>query len=365
MIGPLTPRPMFTHFLAILIPLGTVAQLPPPSSAQEFTITTIAGTPPRAPDGDGGPAIEANLNWPGGVAVDGAGNVYIADRGNDRIRRVDGAGIITTIAGTGESGSSADGGPAIEANLNWPAGVAVDGAGNVYIADRGNDRIRRVDGAGVITTIAGTGVRGFSGDGGPAVEAKLDGPSGIAVDGAGNVYIADRGNDRIRRVDGAGVITTIAGTGVRGFSGDGGPAVEAKLDGPSGIAVDGAGNVYIADYNNHRVRRVDGAGIITTIAGTGVRGFSGDGGPAVEAELGQLQGGGGGRRGRQRLYRPLGQPPDTPRGRLGHDHYLRGRDGDRRNSGGRGGQRLYQQTQLPPDTPGGRLGHHYDDRGNR
>ena len=270
MIGPLTARPMFTHFLAILIPLGTVAQLPPPSSAQEFTITTIAGTPPRAPDGDGGPAIEANLNWPGGVAVDGAGNAYIADRGNDRIRRVDGAGIITTIAGTGESGSSADGGP--------------------------------------------------------AVEAQLDGPAGVAVDGAGNVYITDRGNDRIRRVDGAGIITTIAGTGVRGFSGDGGPAVEAKLDGPNGIAVDGTGNVYIADYNNHRVRRVDGAGIITTVAGTGVRGFSGDGGAAVEAELGQLQGGGG---------------------------------------GGRGGQRLYQQTQLPRDTPDRRFWHHYDDRGNR
>ena len=202
---------MFPLLLAVLIPLGTVAQLPPPSSAQEFTITTIAGTPPRAPGGDGGPAVEAKLSSPAGVAVDGAGNVYIADWGNRRIRRVDPSGIITTIAGTGESGSSGDGGPAVEAKLSSPAGVAVDGAGNVYISDPGDYRIRRVDPSGIITTIAGTGVRGFIGDGGPAVEAKLDGPRGIAVDGAGNVYIADSGSNRIRRVDASGIITTIAG----------------------------------------------------------------------------------------------------------------------------------------------------------
>ena len=281
---------MFPLLLAVLIPLGTVAQLPP-SSAQEFTITTIAGTPPRAPGGDGGPAVEANLSSPAGVAVDGAGNVYIADWGNRRIRRVDPSGIITTIAGTGESGSSGDGGPAVEAKLSSPAGVAVDGAGNVYISDAGDYRIRRVDPSGIITTIAGTGVRGFIGDGGPAVEAKLDGPRGIAVDGAGNVYIADSGSNRIRRVDPSGIITTIAGTGESGSSGDGGPAVEAKLDGPRGIAVDGAGNVYIADYYNYRIRRVDPSGTITAFAGTGRLGFSGDGGPAVEAKLGELRGG--------------------------------------------------------------------------
>ena len=249
------------------------------------TITTVAGTGEEGFSGDGGPADQARLDFPSGVAVDGAGNLFIADTVNDRIRRVDPAGTITTVAGTGEEGFSGDGGPAEQARLDFPRGVAVDGSGNLFIADRANHRIRRVDPAGTITTIAGTGERGYSGDGGPADQARLDSPVGVAVDGAGNLFIADTFNQRIRRVDPAGIITTIAGTGGFGFSGDGGPADQARLAFPVGVAVDGAGNLFIADEGNHRIRRVDPAGTITTIAGTGGFGFSGDGGPADQARL--------------------------------------------------------------------------------
>ena len=246
-----------------------------------WTINTIAG----GGVGDNGPAVAALLDSPSGVAVDGAGNLYVADTENHRIRRVDASGTIATIAGTGEEGSSGDGGPAVAAPLNFPAAVAVDGAGNLYIADRGNHRIRRIDPSGTITTIAGTGGRGFSGDGGPAVAAQLNFPAGVSVDGAGNLYIADEWNHRIRRVDLSGTITTLAGTGRRGFSGDGGTAVSARLNYPNGVAVDGAGNLYIADSDNHRIRRTDASGTITTIAGTGERGFNGDGVTAASAQL--------------------------------------------------------------------------------
>ena len=249
------------------------------------TITTIAGTGEYGFSGDGGPASQAQLASPGGVAVDLAGNVYIADQYNNRVRRVDFAGTITTVAGTGESGFSGDGGPASQARFRQPFDVAVDGLGNLYIADRNNQRIRKVDFAGTITTIAGTGERGFGGDGGPASQAQLSEPEGVAVDEAGNLYIADSFNHRIRKVDFAGTITTIAGTGERGFSGDGGPASQAQLSSPEGVAADGAGNLYIVDQYNNRVRKVDATGTITTIAGSGERGFAGDSGPAVEAEL--------------------------------------------------------------------------------
>ena len=249
------------------------------------TITTIAGTRSRGYSGDGGPAVQAWLSFPIGVAVDGAGNLYIADSNNHRIRRVDPSGTITTIAGTGTSGHSGDGGPAVSAQLFNPRGVAVDGAGNLYIADIRNHRIRRVDAFGTITTIAGTGREGYSGDNGPAVGAQLDFPAGVAVDGVGNFYIADSENARIRRVAPSGTITTIAGTGEWDFSGDGGPAVQAALSVPTGVTVDRAGNLYIADSRNHRIRRVDPSGTITTIAGTRSRGYSGDGGPAVQAWL--------------------------------------------------------------------------------
>ena len=251
-------------------------------TGDDWRIDTFAGLPEL---GDNGPAIESRLVHPRGVAVDGAGNVYIADQSNRRIRKVDSSGVITTIAGTGERGFGGDGGPAVEAQLRSPTGVAVDGAGNVYIADQSNRRIRKVDSSGVITTIAGTGERGVGGDDGPAVEAQLRAPTGVAVDSAGNVYIADQSNPRIRKVDSSGIITTIAGTGEFGFSGDGGPAVEAQLIAPYGVAVDSAGNVYIADRSNPRIRKVDSLGVITTIAGTGERGIGGDGGPAIEAQL--------------------------------------------------------------------------------
>ena len=270
-------------------------------------ISTFAGTGEDGFSGDGGPATEAQFYASHdrgrgaflSVATDAAGNVYVADVGNHRLRRIDTAGVISTIAGTGEDGFSGDGGPAMpvtmrggpatEAALYYPAGVAVDGAGNVYVADAGNNRVRRIDTAGVISTFAGTGEEGFSGDGGPATEAALSFPVSLAVDAAGNVYVAGYESSRVRRIDTAGVISTFAGTGENGFSGDGGPATEAQFyvgnDGFLFVATDAAGNVYVADVGNHRLRRIDTAGVISTIAGTGEGGFSGDGGPATEAQL--------------------------------------------------------------------------------
>ena len=249
-------------------------------------ITTIAGTGERGFSGDGGLATEASFDRPVDVAVDSKGNIYIADPGNNRIRRVDVNGIITTIAGTGEGAFSGDGGPAIEAALLRPSGVAVDSDGNVYIADTGNNRVRKVNAfSGIITTIAGTDIGGFDGDGGPATEAKLDSPVGIAIDGQ-DIYIADQSNNRIRRVGLTGIITTIAGRGDFDFSGDGGLATDAALR-PSDVAVDSKGNIYIADTGNHRIRVVDTGRIIDTLAGSEVDQptYSGDGGPANQAKF--------------------------------------------------------------------------------
>ncbi len=272
---------MLPRLRPILLALGTVLLTPWAGAAQEFTIATFAGTGTAGFAGDSGTAIQARLANPTGVAVDGAGNLYIADSHNDRIRRVDPSGTIVTFAGGGDA--FGDGGPALEAQLDFPADLAVDGAGNVYIADALNRRIRRVDPSGTIVTFAGGG--NVFGDGSPALEAQLDYPAGVAVDGAGNVYIADLGSNRIRRVDPSGTIATVAGTGKRGFAGDGGAAVEAMLANPTDVAVDEAGNLYIADAYNGRIRRVDISGTIATIAGTGERGFAGDGGPAVDAQL--------------------------------------------------------------------------------
>ena len=249
------------------------------------TITTVAGTGAEGFGGDGGPATQAELHWPTGVALDGQGNLYIADAGNHRVRRVDAAGTIATVAGTGDYGFGGDGGLATQAELAWPAGLALDGQGNLYIADAENHRVRRVDAAGTIATVAGTGAVGFGGDGGPATQAQLMLLEGVALDGQGNLYIADSGNVRVRRVDAAGMIATVAGTGAVGFGGDGGPATQAELAWSVGVALDGEGNLYIADAGNDRVRRVDAAGTIATVAGTGVEGFGGDGGPATQAEL--------------------------------------------------------------------------------
>ncbi|MXZ34831.1 MAG: hypothetical protein F4Z21_06160 [Acidobacteria bacterium] len=204
--------------------------------------------------GEGGPAIAAILNLAGDVAVDAAANLYIADTSNHRIRRVDPSGIITTIAGTGEQGFSGDNGPDAAAQLHFPGSVAVDAIGNLYVPDGWNNRIRRVDPNGIITTFAGNGELGVGGDGGPAVQAQLSSPADVAVDGNGNLFIAEYWNHRIRRVDPFGTISTIAGISRRGFSGDSGPAVSAQLNQPNGLAADAAGNLFVADSGNHRIR---------------------------------------------------------------------------------------------------------------
>jgi hypothetical protein len=260
------------------------------------TITTIAGTGQPGVSGfsgDGGPATKAKLGYPQGVAVDGKGNVYIADTANARVRKVNRDGTITTFAGTGELGDypySGDGGPATSAQLYEPVGVAVDEQGNLYIVDSHYSVVRKVSPGGTINAFAGGNGFGFSGDGGPATSARLREPHGLAADDDGNVYIADSSNHRVRKVTPGGTITTIAGTGDFGFSGDGGPATSAKLDGPEGVAVDGKGNVYIADgIGSMRVRKVSPGGTITTFAGNGTCDLepklSGDRGPAKKAQL--------------------------------------------------------------------------------
>ena len=243
-------------------------------------ITTIAGGDGNGFSGDGGLATSAYLYGPGGVAVDFAGNLYIADTGNQRIRKVTN-GVITTVAGSGTAGFSGDNGPATTARLNGPRDVAVDFAGNLYIADTDNQRIRKVAN-GVITTVAGSGTAGFSGDNGAATGAQLNGPRGVAMDSAGNLYIADADNHRIREVSNA-IITTIAGVS-QGFGGDNGPATSAHMYYPGGIAVSAVGNLYIADQGNNRIRRVSD-GVITTLGGNGEAGLSGDNGPATSAQL--------------------------------------------------------------------------------
>lgn len=249
------------------------------------TISTVAGNGLISYSGDGFAAIHAQLNAPEGVAVDAAGMVYISDTANNRVRAISPGGVINTIAGNGTAGSSGDGGPAASAQLNQPLGLALDAAGNLYIADFGNSRVRKVSPGGAISTVAGTNSSGYAGDGGPATNAELSEPFGVAVDGAGNLYISEFGNSRVRKVSADGTITTVAGTGSTTYGGDGGPATNAALKGPEGVALDAAGNLYIADTGNHRIRQVSPAGIITTVAGTGAPGVSGDGGQATEAQL--------------------------------------------------------------------------------
>jgi sugar lactone lactonase YvrE len=253
-------------------------------------IRTVAGTGEPGASGDGGPAMVARLYRPEFVAATAAGDLYIADTFNNRVRKVDHAsGAIATIAGTGEAAFNGDGIPAVSAALFSPEGLAVDGEGRLYIADMGNDRIRRVDPeSGTITTVAGTGDTGFNGDGRPGTETALNFPLSLAYSARRKaLLIADLFNQRIRSLDlASGVVSTVAGTGEPGTAGDGGLAVAAQVHNPEGILVDGDDNLYIADHTNHRVRRVDGAsGVITTVAGTGRAGWSGDGGPARRALL--------------------------------------------------------------------------------
>jgi uncharacterized protein (TIGR03437 family) len=249
-------------------------------------ITTVTGTGTAGFSADNVQAASAEVNLPQGVAVDAAGNLYIADTSNNRIRKV-AAGTIATVAGNGTAGFSGDNGPATSAQFNQPEGVAVDTNGNVYVADTGNNRIREISG-GIITTLAGTGVAGFSGDSGAAASAQLNQPKGVAVDTNGNVYIADTGNNRIREITG-GVINTIAGGGTS--TGTSGSATSIKLNLPQGVFVDSLFNVYIADTGNNLVRLVaNGTSFLTTIAGYGPAGYSGDGEVPTAAELNQPQG---------------------------------------------------------------------------
>src|SRR5262245_25162488 len=240
--------------------------------AQSPTITTYAGVGRALPDSSA-PATTQAIGFPSSVIPDGAGGFYLASSDHHRIYRVAGDGTLSVMAGTGIEGFSGDGSPATSAELNDPRQLAVDGAGNLFVADTFNNRIRKITSAGIISTVAGTGVRGFSGDGGPAAAAQLASPAGVAVDLSGNLVIADTGNHRVRIVTPDGVIPTIAGSGDEGVSGDGGPAVAAQLGTPAGIAVDGAGNLFIADGYSSRIRKVNPDGLITTVAGTDSMGF--------------------------------------------------------------------------------------------
>ena len=258
-------------------------------AAPPGTISTVVGDGVAGYSGDGGAAVAAQLSDPTGIAFDGGGNMFIADSSNNVIRRVDASTkVITTIAGTGTAGYSGDGAAGTNAELNQPAHVVFDRTVNLYITDANNERIRKVDAiTDEITTVAGDGTAGFSGDSGPAKNAEFNYPDGVALDTNGNLYIGDARNNRIREVTVAnGNIATVAGNGVAGYSGDGSNAANAELDFPSRPYVDPKGNIFIADYQNNRVRKVDGtSGIITTIAGNGVAGLTGDGGPATDAEL--------------------------------------------------------------------------------
>ena len=226
---------------------------------------------------DGRPASFAQFFFPNTVAADGAGNVFVADTDMHRIRKINPAGIMTMFAGNGSAGFSGDGGPATSAQLYYPAAITLDAAGNLYIADTRNERVRKVTPDGIITTIAGS-VGSPLGDGGPAVQARVTEPAGVAVDQNGTVFIAEAAGYRIRQVNTAGIISTLAGNGINGFSGDGGPAASAQLSSPTGLAVDGAGNLFIADSINNRIRLVSPNGIINTVVGNGTGGFAGDGG---------------------------------------------------------------------------------------
>jgi uncharacterized protein (TIGR03437 family) len=248
-------------------------------------ISTFAGIGTLSYSGDGGPASKAQLNTPQGVAVDINFNVYIADTLNNVVRKVSTNGTISNYAGNGGAGNSGDGSAATSAQLHGPQGLAVDASGNLYIADTMNAKVRKVSASGVISTVAGTGTAGYGGDGGAAASAQLNVPIGVAVDSTGNLYIADFGNSRVRKVSGNN-ISTVAGNGAFGYSGDGGAAVKAQLNGPQGVAVDAAGNLYIADTENNAIREVTAGGLIATVAGNGIAGYSGDGGPATSAQVG-------------------------------------------------------------------------------
>jgi hypothetical protein len=265
------------------------------TSSTTGIISTVAGNGTAGYTGDGHSATSAELSSPSGTAVSN-GNLYIADTGNNVIRKVNSAGIISTVAGNtqcnmnnnGVNPNVNDGKPATQAELCAPTGVTLDTAGNLYIADTGDNRIRKVNTAGIISTIAGNGTYGYNGDNIPATSAKLFFPTGVAVDAMNDVFIADTVNSRVRVVNAAGIIHTFAGNGSFGFGGDGGPATSAKLSGPTGLGIDGSGTVFISDTFNNRLRKVapvSGVNVISTYAGKGPSGNTGDGGDATMATL--------------------------------------------------------------------------------
>ena len=268
--------------------------------ALDGTIGTIAGTGVPGYNGDNIPGSQAQLNTPWRVTLDPAGNLYIADAGNDRIRKLAPNGIITTIAGNGQPGYSGDTGPATSATLRIPEQAELDPFGNLYIADSGNNVVRKVDTHGIITTVAGngfgagtgnsTGTGAYAGDGGPATKAELNLPVSIAVDPAGDIFISDQGNNVIRKVDPTGKITTVAGISTSfGYAGDGGPATKAVFAYPAGVAMDTAGDLFITDVNNNMLRVMLPDGTVQRVAGNGIAAFAGDGGPALSAELDSLR----------------------------------------------------------------------------
>jgi sugar lactone lactonase YvrE len=269
---------------------GRIYRVDPVGTVTVFAGTGVSSTT-GGPSPDGVPATQADLHCPMGLAFDTAGSLLVVEHASNRIRAIGIDGLINTIVGNGPVGTSiddgeltGDGGPAREAHLQEPTAIAFDGAGNLYIADRDNHAVRRVDLAGIITTVAGSGDRGFTGDDEPATEAELSRPQGVAVDAAGNIYISDSDNNRIRKVGASGIITTIAGTGEPGYSGDGGPALEAMIVDPYVLLMDGGGNLRFSSSGNV-VRMIDASGLISTVAGTGDGGLSGDGGPATAAQL--------------------------------------------------------------------------------
>lgn len=271
-------RPLF----ALSVCLAAVCAAQP---VPAYTIAPVIGTGEAGYEGDNAAAASAKLNFPMAITRSATGTLYIADAMNHRIRTVQPDGIIRSVVGTGTSGFSADSVPAASSAISSAYGVAVDSAGNLYFTDTRNNIVRKVTTAGTMTRIAGTGLPGYRGDGEAATDAWIRTPTGIAVDSAGNVYFSDTANNRVRRIGTDGKIGTFAGTGQPSFAGDGDSAVDAALWGPTALALDSAGNLYIADSFNHAIRKVDTFGVITTVAGDGLPGFTGDGGPARSARL--------------------------------------------------------------------------------
>ncbi len=248
-------------------------------------ITTIAGNGISGFSGDGGLAVNAQIASPIGVAIDNLGNIYFCDYLNQRIRKINSEGIISTIAGNGVAGFSGDGTSAASAQINLPQGITSDDSGNIYFADRANNRIRKISSNGIISTYAGTGIEGFSGDGSAATSAQINYPIHPTIDQNGNLFFCDAVNQRVRKIDANGIISTIAGNGIAGFTGDGANAASAQINSPQGLEIDSQGNLYIADNANNRIRKINSNGIISTIAGNGVAGFTGDGALAVNAQI--------------------------------------------------------------------------------